>query len=59
MQTEKSNCFISYSKLGPFTKLATSYMNGQPGLPPWRLALVTIMKFRENLADRQAAEAAE
>ena len=30
---------------------------GQPGLPPWRLALVTIMQFRENLADRQAAEA--
>jgi transposase len=30
---------------------------GQPGLPPWRLALVTIMQFRENLADRQSAEA--
>src|SRR5215472_16583400 len=30
---------------------------GQPGLPPWRLALATIMQFRENLADRQAAEA--
>jgi transposase len=30
---------------------------GQPGLPPWRLALITIMQFRENLADRQAAEA--
>jgi transposase len=30
---------------------------GQPGLPPWRLALVTILQFRENLADRQAAEA--
>jgi len=30
---------------------------GPPGLPPWRLALVTIMPFRENLADRQAAEA--
>src|SRR5712691_8117493 len=32
-------------------------IGGQPGLPPWRLALVTIMQFRENLADRQAAEA--
>ena len=32
-------------------------MWGQPGLPPWRLAFVTIMPFRENLADRQAAEA--
>ena len=30
---------------------------GSPGLPPWRLALVTLMPFRENLADRQAAEA--
>jgi transposase len=30
---------------------------GQPGLSPWRLALVTLMQFRENLADRQAAEA--
>lgn len=31
--------------------------DGQPGLPPWRLALVTILQFRENLSDRQAAEA--
>jgi len=30
---------------------------GYPGLPPGRLALVTIMPFRENLADRPAAEA--
>ena len=30
---------------------------GYPGLPPWRLALITIMQCRENLADRQAAEA--
>jgi len=30
---------------------------GYPGLPPWRLALVTLMQLRENLADRQAAEA--
>src|SRR5205814_8234102 len=30
---------------------------GPPGLRPWRLALVTIMQFRENLAARQAAEA--
>jgi transposase len=32
-------------------------VSGQPGLPPWRLALVTLLQFRENLADRQAAEA--
>jgi transposase len=31
--------------------------SGQPGLPPWRLALVTILQFREQLSDRQAAEA--
>ena len=30
---------------------------GQPGLLPWRLALVTLLQFRENLPDRQAAEA--
>jgi transposase len=30
---------------------------GQPGLPPWRLALITLLQFRENLPDRQAAEA--
>lgn len=30
---------------------------GQPALAPWRLALVTVMQFRENLSDRQAAEA--
>ena len=38
-----------------FTTLFPTW--GHPGLPPWRLALVTIMQFRENLADRQAAEA--
>jgi transposase len=27
---------------------------GQPGLPPWRLALVLILQFREHLSDRQA-----
>src|SRR4028118_745054 len=30
---------------------------GQPALAPWRLALVTIFQFLENLSDRQAAEA--
>ncbi|MBW4660245.1 MAG: IS1182 family transposase [Drouetiella hepatica Uher 2000/2452] len=30
---------------------------GQPAVPPWRLALVTLMQFRENLSDRQAADA--
>lgn len=30
---------------------------GQPALAPWRLALVTVLQFVENLSDRQAAEA--
>jgi transposase len=30
---------------------------GHPGLPPWRLALVTIMQFRENRAAPPPAEA--
>ncbi|BDP44734.1 hypothetical protein DAETH_47030 (plasmid) [Deinococcus aetherius] len=29
---------------------------GQPALPPWRLALVTVVQFLENLTDRQAAD---
>jgi transposase len=32
-------------------------LDGHPGLPPWRLALVTIRQFRANRAERQAAEA--
>jgi transposase len=48
-------------------KLGTIYLDedfielfpelGQPALAPWRLALVTVVQFRENLTDRQAAEA--
>jgi transposase len=30
---------------------------GQPAYAPWRLALVTLMQFREGLSDREAAEA--
>jgi transposase len=30
---------------------------GQPAEAPWRLALVTVVQFAENLPDRQAAEA--
>src|SRR2546421_3493971 len=30
---------------------------GQPAQAPWRLALVTVMQFLENLSDRQAADA--
>lgn len=31
--------------------------DGQPAFSPWRLALVCIMQFAENLSDRQAADA--
>src|SRR3954469_1822040 len=30
---------------------------GQPAFSPWRLALVTVLQFREDLSDRRAAEA--
>src|SRR4051812_35441625 len=30
---------------------------GQPAETPWRLALVTVLQFAENLSDRRAAEA--
>ena len=30
---------------------------GQPAYPPWRLALVTVLQFREGLSDRAAADA--
>lgn len=32
-------------------------MRGQPGLAPWRPALVTVLQFAEGLFDRQANEA--
>ncbi|NJO21523.1 MAG: transposase, partial [Spirulinaceae cyanobacterium RM2_2_10] len=31
--------------------------DGQPAYAPWRLALVSVMQFAENLTDRQAADA--
>src|SRR3712207_8090552 len=30
---------------------------GQPALAPWRLALVTVLQFLEQLSDRRAGEA--
>ena len=30
---------------------------GRPAQSPWRLALITILQFVENLSDRQTAEA--
>jgi transposase len=58
----KGNVYMTLrDKLGPifqdedFADLFPK--EGQPALPPWRLALVTIIQFREDLSDRQAAEA--
>ena len=58
----KGNPYVTlHDELGPifedadFTELFSKV--GQSAIPPWRLALVTIMQFRENLSDRQAAEA--
>ena len=31
--------------------------DGQPAYAPWRLALVSVFQFAENLTDRQAADA--
>ncbi len=59
----KGNLYLALrNKLGPIFDDADVVglfpKHGQPALPPWRLALVTILQFRENLSDRQAAEAA-
>lgn len=34
-------------------------VKGQPAQSPWRLALVCVMQYMENLSDRQAAEAVQ
>src|SRR5918999_5728868 len=51
LRDELGAIFADADFAGLFPKL------GQPGLPPWRLALVTLLQFRDNLPDRQAAEA--
>ena len=59
---KKGNPYVTlHDEIGPifedtdFTELFSKV--GQSAIPPWRLALVTLMQFRENLSDRQAAEA--
>src|SRR5512135_2500114 len=64
-------CFRIVSKGNPYLRLrdelgpvfhdadfAELYpRRGQPALPPWKLALVTVMQCAEDLSDRQAADA--
>ncbi|MGF3024059.1 IS1182 family transposase [Methylobacterium aquaticum] len=49
------------TRLGPIfadAEFADLYpARGQPAYAPWRLALVTLLQFREGLSDRQAADA--
>ena len=58
----KGNPYLTlHDELGPIfadADFAVQFSKvGQSAIPPWRLALVTIMQFREKLSDRQAAEA--
>ncbi len=58
----KGNLYISIrDQLGTLFEDAdftTLYpKRGQPAFAPWRLALITIMQFLENLSDRQASDA--
>jgi transposase len=58
----KGNAYLRLrDELGPVfcdTDFAELYpRRGQPALPPWKLALVTVMQFAEDLSDRQAADA--
>lgn len=56
-----NTCVRLRDALGPvfadqlFAPLFPSH--GQPAEAPWRLALVTVLQFAENLSDRRAAEA--
>ena len=54
-------CLVLRDQLGSVftdTDFADLYPRlGQPAYAPWRLALVTLLQFREGLSDRQAAEA--
>ncbi len=54
-------CLLLRDRLGVMfddTGFADLYpKRGQPAYAPWRLALVTLLQFREGLSDRQAAEA--
>ena len=51
LRDELGPIFSDLDFVGLFSK------TGKSAVPPWQLALVTLMQFRENLSDRQAADA--
>jgi transposase len=59
--TQSSLCMRLYDQLGTIFRdqdfADLFHESGQPGLSPFRLALVTILQFLEGLSDRDAADA--
>ncbi len=50
--------YVPEPELYQDTQFASRYpVSGQPAYAPWRLALVTVLQYSENLTDRQAANA--
>src|SRR5206468_330236 len=56
-----NTCMRLRDELGPLYEdrdfAALFPTRGQPALAPWRLAMVTLLQFLEDLSDRQAADA--
>ena len=53
----KGNIYLKLrEELGVLYFASLYAQQGRPSESPWRLALITIMQFIENLSDRQAAE---
>jgi transposase len=58
---ENDRCFLLHEEMsGVFTDRLFDDLfphRGQPAVPPWQLALITILQFMEGLSDRQAMHA--
>jgi transposase len=53
-----SKCVTPWERFDPDESFAHLFpQNGRPVEAPWRLALITIIQFMEDLPDRQAADA--
>src|SRR5438105_8945424 len=56
--TEASRLRDALGELYQDEQFATLYpVEGQPAYAPWRLAVITLLQYTENLTDRQAANA--